>query len=95
MGRTTTASRQILVTHVGAKSPADGVMKINDVILGAGGSLFTDDSRKSIAMAITEAEKMKNYGILKLKIWRGGKELDVELKLKVSWRKSALSSPVV
>ena len=40
-GRTTTASRQILVTHVGAKSPADGVMKVDDVILGAGGKLFT------------------------------------------------------
>ena len=38
-GRTTTASRQILVTHVGAKSPADGVMQVDDVILGAGGKL--------------------------------------------------------
>ena len=28
-GRTTAASRQILVTHVGAKSPADGVMKVD------------------------------------------------------------------
>src|SRR5512142_64319 len=33
-GRTTTASRQILVTHVGTKSPADGLMKVDDVILG-------------------------------------------------------------
>ena len=33
-GRTTAASRQILVTHVGAKSPADGVMQVDDVILG-------------------------------------------------------------
>jgi hypothetical protein len=33
-GRTTTASRQILVTHVGAGSPADGVMQPDDVILG-------------------------------------------------------------
>ena len=35
-GRTTTLSRQILVTHVGVKSPADGVMKVDDVILGVG-----------------------------------------------------------
>ena len=82
-GRTTTASRQILVTHVGAKSPADGVIKVNDIILGVDGKLFADDARKSIAMAITEAEKMKNYGILRLKIWRDGKEQDVEMKLKV------------
>ncbi|MCF7955658.1 MAG: DUF6288 domain-containing protein [Phycisphaerae bacterium] len=82
-GRTTTASRQILVTHVGAKSPAEGVMKVNDVILGVGGKLFTDDARKGIGMAITEAEKINNLGILKLKIWRNGKNLDVELKLKV------------
>ena len=44
-GRTTTASRQILVTHVGARSPADGVMKVDDVILGAGGKLFSDNAR--------------------------------------------------
>jgi hypothetical protein len=82
-GRTTAASRQILVTHVGAKSPADGVMKVDDVILGAGGKLFTDDARKSIAVAIQEAEKESNKGILKLTIWRAGKPEDVQLKLRV------------
>ncbi|MCX5656478.1 MAG: DUF6288 domain-containing protein [Planctomycetota bacterium] len=82
-GRTTTASRQILVTHVGAKSPADGVMKVDDVILGAGGKLFTDDARKSIAMAIQEAEKAANKGILKLTRWRAGKTEEVQLKLRV------------
>jgi hypothetical protein len=82
-GRTTTAGRQILVTHVGAKSPADGVMKVDDVILGAGGKLFTDDARKSIAMAIQEAEKAANGGILKLTRWRAGKTEEVQLKLRV------------
>jgi hypothetical protein len=33
-GRTTPASRQILVMHVGKDSPADTVMKADDVILG-------------------------------------------------------------
>jgi len=56
-GRTTTKSRQILVTHVGKKSPAEGVIKVDDVILGAGGKMFTDDARISIALAIQEAEK--------------------------------------
>ncbi|MHB1036916.1 MAG: DUF6288 domain-containing protein [Pirellulales bacterium] len=82
-GRTTAASRQILVTHVGAKSPADGVMKVDDVILGAGGKLFTDDARKSIAAAIQEAEKEANRGILKLTRWRSGKTEEVQLKVRV------------
>jgi len=82
-GRTTTASRQILVTHVGAQSPADGVMKVDDVVLGAGGKLFTDDARKSIAVAIQEAEKAANGGILKLTRWRAGKTAEVQLRLRV------------
>ena len=65
-GRTTAPSRQILVTHVGAKSPADGVMQVDDVILGVGGKPFTDDARKSFAVAIQEAEKDANKGVLKL-----------------------------
>jgi hypothetical protein len=82
-GRTTTASRQILVTHVGAKSPADGVIKVDDVILGVGGKLFTDDARKSIALAIQEAEKEANGGVLKLTRWRAGKTDEVQLELRV------------
>jgi len=82
-GRTTTASRQILVTHVGAKSPADGVMQVDDVITGAGGKPFTDDARKSIALAIQQAETESSKGILKLTRWRAGKSDEVQLKLDV------------
>ncbi len=82
-GRTTAPSRQILVTHVGDKSPADGVMKVDDVILGVGGKLFSDDARKSIALAIQEAEKDVNKGVLKLTRWREGKTEEVQLKLRV------------
>ena len=82
-GRTTAPSRQILVTHVGAKSPADGVMQVDDVILGVGGKLFTDDARKSIAVAIQDAEKESNRGVLKLTRWRAGKTDEVQLKLRV------------
>ena len=82
-GRTTTRSRQILVSHVGTKSPADEVMKVDDVILGAGGKLFTDDARKSIALAIQDAEKDVNQGILKLTRWRAGKTEEVRIKLNV------------
>lgn len=82
-GRTTAASRQILVTHVGDKSPADGVMAVDDIILGVGGKPFADDARKSIALAIQEAEKDANKGVLKLTRWRGGKTEEVQLKLAV------------
>ncbi len=82
-GRTTAASRQILVTDVGKNTPADGVLQVNDVILGVGGKLFTDDARKSLGQAITDAEKTENHGLLKLLRFRDGKAEPVELKLKV------------
>jgi len=82
-GRTTTESRQILITHVGAKSPADGVMQAGDVILGAGGGWFSFDARQSLAKAIQEAEKSEHGGILKLTRWRAGETDEVRLKLKV------------
>jgi hypothetical protein len=88
-GRTTTFSRQILVTHVGAKSPADGVIKINDVILGVDGKPFADDARKSIALAIQDAEKETNQGKLNLLVWRQGKTEKVQLKLRVMGSYSA------
>ncbi len=82
-GRTTAASRQILVTHVGAKSPADGVLNGDDVILGVGGKLFSEDARKSFAGAIQDAEKESNGGMLKVTRWRAGKTEVVQLKLRV------------
>ena len=88
-GRTTTFSRQILVTHVGAKSPADGVIKIDDVILGVADKPFADDARKSIAVAIQDAEKEANHGKLNLLVWRQGKTEKVQLKLRVMGSYSA------
>ena len=82
-GRTTVASRQILVTHVGAASPADGVVMVDDVILGVDGKPFSDDARKSIALAIQEAETVARGGVLKLMVWRAGQVRDLALKLAV------------
>jgi hypothetical protein len=82
-GRTTLASRQILVTHVGAASPADGIVLVDDVILGVDGKPFGDDARKAIAWAIQEAETEARGGVLKLRIWRAGQVQDLELKLAV------------
>jgi len=88
-GRITAASRQILVTDVGPKTPADGVMKVNDVIIGVSGKPFTDDARKTLAKAITEAEKSANQGRLPLTVWREGKTSEIQLKLKVMGSYSA------
>lgn len=82
-GRTTLTSRQIFVTHVGIKSPADGAVKVDDIILGVGGKLFDDDARKSIAKAIQDAEKEVNKGVLKLTLSRGGTVLEAKLQLPV------------
>lgn len=82
-GRTTLASRQILVTHVGASTPADGVMKVDDVILGVNGMPFGDDARKSIALAIQEAETEAKGGSLKLLVSRDGEVQELVLKLAV------------
>ena len=82
-GRTTAASRQILVTHVGAKSPADGVVQIDDVILGVGGERFQDDARKSFALAIQAAEQASNGGKLQLTCFRAGKITELQLQLEV------------
>ncbi|MCF7676426.1 MAG: DUF6288 domain-containing protein [Akkermansiaceae bacterium] len=82
-GRTTQASRQILVTHVGAASPADGVVKVDDVIFGVDGKPFSDDARKSFALAIQQAETKARDGVLKLTVWRAGQTQDLALKLAV------------
>jgi Family of unknown function (DUF6288)/HEAT repeats len=77
----TAASRQILVTAVDKGSPADGMVRVNDVILGVFGKPFADDARRSFGQAIAAAEE--KTGILPLTLWRNGKTSDVELKLQV------------
>lgn len=51
----TADARQNLVTAVDAGSPADGVPRADDVILGVEGKPFAEDSRRSLARAITAA----------------------------------------
>jgi hypothetical protein len=78
-GDLSAASRQILITAVDAGSPADGVLRSKDVILGVNGKLFTDDARKSFGHAITAAEE--KTGVLPLIRWRKGQRANVEVKL--------------
>ena len=87
---------QILVTSVGKDTPAQGMLAPDDVILGVStgagkGSvpLFTQDSRKSMGLAIGAAEA--GDGLLNLKCWRAGTTRDVSIRLPVlgSYSKTA------
>lgn len=84
-------ARQIAITAVDKDGPAAGKLEVGDVILGTNGKKFDTDARKVIAAAINEAEKAKNYGKLKLVVWRKGRELEVVLRLPVmgSYSKTA------
>ncbi len=74
-------ARQILVTEVAKRSPADGVLSAGDVILGVEGKAFSGDARVLFAKTITAAEAEK--GALRLLVWRAGEAGTVELKLPV------------
>jgi len=81
-------SRQILITTVDAATPAAGVLQVNDVILGIGSTLFTNDARKAFGKAIGAAEA--SDGQLRLKVWRSGVTNDnVTLTLPVMGAYSA------
>ena len=79
----TTRSRQILITQIDKGSPADGLLAVDDVILGVSGKPFSDDARKSLGRAVGEAEKRRNKGKLELIRWRDGKTRNVTLQLEV------------
>jgi len=79
----TADARQILVTSVANISPANGILKKGDVILGVAGRPFDDDARIQFANAITAAEQKKNGGVMELIRWRAGQAKKVELKLAV------------
>ena len=89
----TTDSRQILVTRVDSGSPADGILAVDDVILGADGTganpaAFNSDARKSLALAIAAAEA-RSPATLKLLRWRAGVTSTVTLTLQTMGAYSA------
>ena len=79
-GLETSKARQIKITKIDKVSPADGVLRVGDVILGIGGKKFSFDPRPEFGKAITAAEA-KN-GKLVLTTWRGGKSKKLTLKLQ-------------
>lgn len=79
----TTDARQILITAVDDGSPADGIIRPGDVILGVSGQAFSYDPRTEFGRAITVAETNAGNGNLVLNRWRNGNAEDVTLKLPV------------
>lgn len=66
------AGDQIEVTEVQKGSPAEGVMKWGDVIIGVGGKKFVAGEHMGMTLgnAIIQAERETNGGKLKLLVWR-------------------------
>ncbi len=77
----TAQSRQILVTKVDQGSPADGVLKKGDVILGLAGKPFDSDARLAFAKALTAAEAAD--GKLALLCLRDGSQQQLVVPLEV------------
>jgi len=80
---TTSDARQILITTVEQRSPADGVLAAGDVILGVGGKPFSIDPRTELGLAITAAETTAGAGRLRLTRWRAGVTEEVVVTLPV------------
>lgn len=64
-------------------SPADGKLLVGDVIYSANGKMLGDKAWLVMADAITESEKRKAKGELRLGVRRGGENIDVELTIPV------------
>ena len=79
----TTDARQIYITKVDKQSPAEGVLKTGDVILGVAGKAFSYDPRTEFGKALTAAESDVGKGNLSLVRWRKGKQENVVIKLPV------------
>lgn len=77
--RGATGKKEIKITQVDKGSPADGKLKVGDVVIGAGGSQFSDNPRRELAKAIDEAEGSARRGRLILML-KGGKSAEVQLK---------------
>jgi hypothetical protein len=79
----TTDARQIAITQVEQGTPADGVLAVGDVLLGASGKRFSFDPRTELGRALTAAESQAGGGRLMLTRWRSGKTDEVLVTLPV------------
>ncbi len=84
-------ARQIYITMVHKGSPADGILKPGDVILGVEGKKFDSDARKAFGRALTRAESKSGKGRLIVTRWREGKteEVTIQIRIMGSYSKTA------
>jgi len=76
--------RNILVGSIEPGSPADGVVQVNDALIGANGRMFGIDPRVVLGTAIDESQTAEKKGILRLKLVRSGEVKEVEVPLEVT-----------
>ena len=81
--RSTRGALQIDITKVDKGSPADGIIKVGDVILGVGGKRFSHDARVEFGQALTRAETRAGGGKLSLIRWRAGETKTVVVPIQV------------
>jgi hypothetical protein len=81
--KVTTDARQIAITEVAKGSPAVGVLKVGDVILGVAGKPFSYDPRTEFGKALTDAESNQGAGKLALIRWSEGKQDEPVVMLPV------------
>jgi len=79
--RATQDARQAYITAVAEGSPAEGVLRAGDVVLGVGDRPFESDARVVLARAIQEAES-EHDGRLVLLRWRDGRTDAVTIQLE-------------
>lgn len=75
-----TSPTDIKITKVEKGSPADGKLKVGDVIVAAGGIPFEEDTRPRLAAAIDQAETEQAKGILSVTL-KDGNKVDLQLKM--------------
>ncbi len=76
-------AHQIKITQVDEGSPADGILRVGDVILGIGDKPFEDHARRELGEALTRAETEEGGGRLRLLRWRDGETEPVTLQIAV------------
>ena len=83
-----TSPADIKITKVEAGSPADGKIKVGDVIVAAGGTPFKEITRRQLADAIDQAETGQAKGVLTLTL-KDGRKVDLQLKVLGSYSDTA------
>jgi hypothetical protein len=78
----------IKVTKVAPKSPADGKIKKDDQIIGAGGAKFVKDVRRELAAAVNAAETEEAGGKLTLTL-KGNRQVELQLEVLGTYSQTA------